>query len=135
MPVYELFCLARPQLAKEQLASLIKTACTSVFTNNGVLTEVQSYDLRDLAYPIRKAGSKYEQAMMWQMQFLVKPEALPEIHRDLHINEDVLRWIVTKKRQHPVMLNTHSVSKAAQRLLDRRGMARPTSAEQHVAPH
>lgn len=61
MPVYELFCLARPQLAKEQLASLIKTACTSVFTNNGVLTEVQSYDLRDLAYPIRKAGSKYEQ--------------------------------------------------------------------------
>lgn len=61
MPVYELFCLARPKLARKQLASLIKTACTSVFTNNGVLTEVLSYDLRDLAYPIRKAGSKYEE--------------------------------------------------------------------------
>ena len=72
---------------------------------------------------------------MWQMQFLVKPEALPKIHRDLHINEDVLRWIVTKRRQHPVMPNTHSVAKAAERLLDRQGVARTTSAEQHVAPH
>ena len=71
MPVYELFCLARPQLPKEQLASVIKTACTSVFSNNGVLTEVQSYDLRDLAYPIRKAGSKYEQvcACQWLLKF------------------------------------------------------------------
>lgn len=61
MPVYELFCLARPQVAKEKLAGLIKTACTSVFSNNGVLTDVLSYDCRDLAYPIRKAGSKYDQ--------------------------------------------------------------------------
>lgn len=61
MPVYELFCLARPKLAKEKLAGLIKTACTSVFRNNGVLTEVLSYDCRELAYPIRKAGSKYDE--------------------------------------------------------------------------
>ena len=164
MPVYELFCLARPQLAKEKLAGLIKTACTSVFSNNGVLTEVLSYDCRELAYPIRKAGSKYDevcafscgsdscclyaltmaasdlrcagtQAMMWQMQFLVKPEALPEINRNLQINEDVLRWIVTKKRQHPPNPNTHSVAKAAQRMLSQQGLARITSAEQHVAPH
>lgn len=163
MPVYELFCLAKPQLAKEHIASLIKTACLSVFSNNGVLTEVLSYDVRDLAYPIRKAGSKYEQvcaimvpaeafacscpwrhlistlactqAKMWQMQFLVKPEVLPEIHRNLHVNEDVLRWIVTKRRQHPVMPNTHSVAKAAQRSLTRQGLAPTSSAEQHVAPH
>ena len=153
MPVYELFCLARPQLAKEKLAGLIKTACTSVFSNNGVLTEVLSYDCRELAYPIRKAGSKYDevcafscgsancclyaltlaatdlfcadtQAMMWQMQFLVKPEALPEMKRNLQINEDVLRWIVTKKRQHPPNPNTHSVATAAPRLLSQLGLAR-----------
>ena len=61
MPVYELFCLARPQLAREKLAGLIKTACTTVFANNGVLTDVLSYDCRELAYPIRKAGSKYDE--------------------------------------------------------------------------
>lgn len=72
---------------------------------------------------------------MWQMQFLVKPEALPEIHRNLQINEDVLRWIVTKKRQHPPKPNTYSVAKAADRLLTQHGVSHTTSAEQHVAPH
>lgn len=72
---------------------------------------------------------------MWQMQFLVKPEALPEIHRNLQVNEDVLRWMVTKKRQHPANINTHSVAKAAQRMLSQQGVARTTSDQQHVAPH
>ena len=72
---------------------------------------------------------------MWRMQCLVKPAALTEIHRNLQINEDVLRWIVTQKRQHPSKVNTHSVAKAAQRLLSRQGVALTTSAEPHVAPH
>ena len=61
MPVYELFCLARPQLPKEKMAAVIKTACTTVFNSKGVLTDVKSYDLQDLAYPIRQAGSKYQE--------------------------------------------------------------------------
>lgn len=61
MPVYELFCLARPQIPRDKLAAVIKTACTSVFSSNGVLTDILSYDLRELAYPIRKAGSKYDE--------------------------------------------------------------------------
>ena len=72
--------------------------------------------------------------MMWQMQFLVKPDALPEINRNLQINEDVLRWIVTKKRQHPANPNTYFVAKAAQRMLTQQGVAPTTFAEQHVAP-
>ena len=75
------------------------------------------------------------QALMWQMQFLVKPSALPEINRNLQIHEDVLRWIVTKKRQQPSKPNTYSVAKAAQRLLDQQGVQLTSSAEQHVAPH
>jgi ribosomal protein S6 len=59
MPVYELFCLARPQITKESLAAVIRTASNAVFSNSGVMTDIQSYGNRDLAYPIRKAGSKY----------------------------------------------------------------------------
>lgn len=59
MPVYELFCLARPQITKESLAAVIRTASNAVFSNAGVMTDIQSYGNRDLAYPIRKAGSKH----------------------------------------------------------------------------
>lgn len=71
MPVYELFCLARPHLAKDKLAAVIKTACTTVFNSQGVLTDVQSYDIRELAYPIRKAGSKLEEVCAWFRHGLV----------------------------------------------------------------
>ena len=72
---------------------------------------------------------------MWQMQFLAKPSALPDMNRNLQINEDVLRCIITKKRQHPANPNTHRVAKAAQRLLDQQGVELLPPDEQHAAPH
>lgn len=75
------------------------------------------------------------QAEMWQMNFLVRPAALPVIHRNLQIDEDVLRWIFIKKRQHPVNPNTHTVAKQAQRRLDERGVHLIDPAQQHVVPH
>ena len=74
------------------------------------------------------------QAAMWQMSFLVRPSALPEINRNLQIDEDVLRWVVVKKRQHPVNPNTHTVAKAAQQSLDARGVHLVDPSEHHVAP-
>ena len=79
--------------------------------------------------------SKLLQAAMWQMNFLVRPSALPEINRNLQIDEDVLRWLVMKKRQHPAKPNTHSIAKAAQRSLDEHGVHHMDSVMQHVAPH
>ena len=61
MPVYELFCLARPGLAKQSLTSVIEKAGKAVFGNSGVLTDIRSYGDRELAYPIRKAGSKFSE--------------------------------------------------------------------------
>lgn len=61
MPVYELFCLARPGLAKQSLAAVIDKAGKAVFGSNGVLTDIKSFGERELAYPIRKAGSKFSE--------------------------------------------------------------------------
>ena len=72
---------------------------------------------------------------MWQINFLVRPSALPEMNRSLQIDEEVLRWVFVKKRQHPVNPHTHSVANAASRLLDHRGVHLADPVEQHVAPH
>lgn len=72
---------------------------------------------------------------MWQMNFLVAPSALPEINYNLQIDEGVLRWVVVKKRQHPVKPNTHTVAKAAQRILDEQHVHLLDREQQHVAPH
>ena len=61
MPVYELFCLARPGLASPTLAAVMEKAGKAVFGSSGVLTDVKSYGDRELAYPIHKAGSRFSE--------------------------------------------------------------------------
>jgi ribosomal protein S6 len=34
---------------------------------------------------------------MWQMNFALSPDKLPEINHELRVNENVLRWIVMKR--------------------------------------
>ena len=35
---------------------------------------------------------------MWQMDFMLGPDALKEVNHELRVNENVLRWIVLKKK-------------------------------------
>lgn len=59
MPVYELFCLAKPALGKAQLASMITDIGKMVLSSGGVLTDVRSYGKQQLAYDIRRPGERY----------------------------------------------------------------------------
>ena len=61
MPLYELFCLARPQLPRAKLAGIIRTAGTTVLDNGGVLRSITSFGDEILAYDIRKSGQKFDQ--------------------------------------------------------------------------
>ena len=56
MPWYELFCLARPQLARASQAELFKSAATAVIKSGGVLTDLKNFGERRLAYDIRRPG-------------------------------------------------------------------------------
>lgn len=69
------------------------------------------------------------------MNFLVRPSALPDINYHLRIDEDVLRWVVVRKRQHPAKPNTHTIAKAAERLLSEQEIEMLDREQQHVAPH
>lgn len=59
MPLYELFCLARPQLPKQQLADIMRKAGVAVFGKGGVITDIKSFGEQPLAYDIRKPSGKY----------------------------------------------------------------------------
>lgn len=59
MPVYELFCLARPTLLKTQLAELIKRTATMVMDRNGVVTDLQYFGTNTLAKAVRSANERF----------------------------------------------------------------------------
>jgi small subunit ribosomal protein S6 len=61
MPLYELFCLAKPRLGKAVLGDIIKLAGRTVLDKGGVITDVKSFGEQKLAYEIRRPGEKYEE--------------------------------------------------------------------------
>jgi ribosomal protein S6 len=59
MPLYELFCLARPALAKDELFKMIQKVGKAVYSRGGVVTEFTSYGQQNLAYKISGVHGKY----------------------------------------------------------------------------
>lgn len=76
MPFYELFCLARPELARSQKAELLRLASKAVFSHGGVLTDMKSFGERTLAYRISRAGRLFTEVT-----------CLKWTHRHVHIFE------------------------------------------------
>lgn len=60
MPLYELLCLARPLLPKEDLARMIQKVGSMVYAKGGVITNVQSFGEQNLAYKIKGVQGKYD---------------------------------------------------------------------------
>ena len=61
MPLYELFCLAKPALAKPAVAEILRTAGNTIFQKGGIVTDVKSFGEIPLAYEIRKAGGIFKE--------------------------------------------------------------------------
>lgn len=59
MPLYELFCMAKPALQRVAAGQLMRTAATAVLNKGGILTNLKSYGDRELAYQIRRPGMKF----------------------------------------------------------------------------
>eukprot|EP00884_Botryococcus_braunii_P022628 jgi/Botrbrau1/9049/Bobra.0376s0025.1 len=120
MVLYELFCLARPQLGRAQYFDIIRSSATTILSGGGVLTDVKSFDERELAYPIFRSGTRIEEAFMWQLGFMLSPTALPQLEHGLKVDERILRYIIMKKRPFRSFPNTYRVSQFARRLLQQK---------------
>lgn len=101
MPLYELFCLIRPGLAKAQVVDILKKAGDKVYKAGGVVTDVKSYGERPLAYTIQKDGTKYGDAQIMQLDFLAGPKVISEMDFNLKVDENVLRWNFLRGRDIP----------------------------------
>ena len=61
MPLYSMFCMAKPAIGRSAVGSMMRLAGTTVLEKGGVLTDIVSFGQQDLAYDIRNQGVKYSQ--------------------------------------------------------------------------
>lgn len=97
MPLYELLCLAKPALSKDVMIEVIKAVGGVVYRQGGFVTQLKSYGDQHLAYDIRRPFEKYDQAHIWQLDFLARTASLAAIDHELRIKDTVLRWVIIKR--------------------------------------
>lgn len=126
--LYELMCLAKPALPRAEMAFMMQQAGDLIMDRGGVVTDVVSFGEQLLGYDVRKPFVKFDrvrsrsarrtgcapwgrrnpaprpwqcpslQAHMWQMRFAAPSGAIQELDRQLKLNENVLRHVVTNRR-------------------------------------
>ena len=92
MPYYESVFIARQDITAAQVEGLIETFEKAITDGGGVVPKKESWGLRTLAYRIKK-NRKGHYVLM---NIDAPAEAIKEMERQMHINEDVIRHLTTQ---------------------------------------
>jgi len=92
MPFYESVFIARQDISSEQAESLTEEFTKVIDGLGGKVTKKEYWGLRTLAYKIRK--NRKGHYMLLNID--APPPAIPELERQMRLNEDILRYLTIK---------------------------------------
>ncbi len=92
MPLYEHVFLARQDLAQAQVDALAENATAIIEANQGKVTKVETWGLRNLAYRIQKN----RKAHYVMLNIDAPTNVVAELERQTQINEDVIRYMTVR---------------------------------------
>ncbi|WP_443970727.1 30S ribosomal protein S6 [Sphingobium sp. CR28] len=92
MPQYEHVFLARQDLAQAQVDALAENATKIVENQDGKVTKVETWGLRNLAYKI----AKNRKAHYVMLNIDAPAGVVAELERQTAINEDVIRYMTIR---------------------------------------
>ena len=92
MPLYEHVFLARQDLAQAQVDALAENATKIVEAQQGKVTKVENWGLRNLAYKI----AKNRKAHYVMLNIDAPAGTVAELERQTQINEDVIRYMTIR---------------------------------------
>jgi len=92
MPLYEHVFLARQDLAQAQVDALAENATAIIEANQGKVTKVETWGLRNLAYKIQKN----RKAHYVMLNIDAPTNVVAELERQTQINEDVIRYMTVR---------------------------------------
>jgi len=92
MPLYEHVFLARQDLAQAQVDALAENATKIVEAQEGKVTKVENWGLRNLAYKI----AKNRKAHYVMLNIDAPAGTVAELERQTAINEDVIRYMTVR---------------------------------------
>jgi small subunit ribosomal protein S6 len=92
---YELGCISDPELDPQAQTDLETKVGSWIEAAGGRMSKVDRWGKRRLAYPIKKHADGFY--VFYQVQ--LPPQATGQIERELRLNENVLRFILTLQEE------------------------------------
>ena len=96
MPLYESVYIARPDISATQVEALTADWTKILEENGGKVTKDEYWGLKSLAYRIKKNRKGHYSLM----NIDAPAAALAELERNMHLNEDVLRYMSIRVDEH-----------------------------------
>jgi small subunit ribosomal protein S6 len=96
MALYEHIYLARQDVTAQQVETLTENLKTLVAQQGGLVSKVEAWGLKSLAYRIKKN----RKAFFTLMNIEAPASAITELERQLGHNEDVIRFITVRVDAH-----------------------------------
>jgi len=96
MPLYEHVFLARQDLSQAQVDALANTATEIVEANEGKVTKMETWGLKNLAYKI----DRNRKAHFVMLNIEAPAGTVAELERQTRINEDVIRYMTVRVEEH-----------------------------------
>lgn len=91
MRSYEIAYIADPDLDEQALTTLEEKVEGWIESAGGQVTKVDRWGKRRLAYPIRKRNDGF----YFILEARLPAKASPPLDRDLRLNEQILRYMIT----------------------------------------
>ncbi len=92
---YETLVLLRSELPEGQTRETIDRAKRLIESQEGVISELQDWGIRELAYPVQKSNRGY----YFLLRYAARPETVWELERTLKIADEVLRFVSVREEE------------------------------------
>lgn len=92
MRKFETLLLLSPELAAETREGLLAALVGVIEREQGSLTTVDHWGMRDLAYPVRKQMRGY----YVRLEYLAQGPVVAELERNIRISEGIFKFVTVK---------------------------------------
>jgi small subunit ribosomal protein S6 len=89
---YELIFILNPEIQEEALEARINSISQFVTTREGIISDIQKWGKKKLAYPIKH----FLEGIYVLAKFQLKPAQAKELEATLRISEEVIRHLLVK---------------------------------------
>ncbi|NQV78253.1 MAG: 30S ribosomal protein S6 [Lutibacter sp.] len=92
MHSYEIMVIVRPGLGEQKTLEVLGEVKGLISNNGGKVTAEDLWGTRDLAYIIKKHDQGYYAVLNFQLE----PTKLQSLNKPLNLNQEVLRYLITR---------------------------------------